>query len=90
MIVVGMMTDFHYAIIYQVLTMGQTLGAIMINKAVMVSSDFQKFAFKNTNCQLRWKDVFPSLGKYKRGQRIEFKNIVDVRAIRKLYCIIAF
>ena len=69
MIVMGMVTDFHYAIIYQELTMGQTLGAVMMNKRGMVSSYFQKFTFKNTNCQLRWKDVhFPPLGNIREGK----------------------
>lgn len=39
-IVVGMVTDFNYAIIYQVLFQGETLGATMRNKIDMVSSQF--------------------------------------------------
>lgn len=63
------MTDFNYAIIYQVLTRGQTLGATMMNKTDMVSSYFQNFTFKNTNYQLRLKDVsFPPLGNIRDGK----------------------
>lgn len=74
MIVVGAETDFNDAVIYQVITMGQRHGATMMNKTDMVSSYFQNFMFKNTNCLLRFQDVFPSLREYKRGQRIELEK----------------
>ena len=75
MIVVGMVTDFHYVVIYQALTMGRTLGAIMMNKTVVVSSYSQKFTFNNTNCQLRWKDVsLPPLGNMRESKESSLKT----------------
>lgn len=69
MIVVGTGTDSNDASIYGVPTMGQTLGAIIMNKADMVSSYFQNFTFKNTHCQLRLKDVsFRPVGNKERAR----------------------
>lgn len=43
MIAVGTVTDFNDVIIYGVRTIGQTLGAIVMNKTDVVSSYSQKY-----------------------------------------------